>query len=308
VRAVFAPDSRQQPGGLIGVCKKYESRSIWLRKSETAKWSLSGRDGDDLAHHFADYVGWLKSRKGTKVRHTADQVRSHLQRMLRQQEQRDDLKNFVAMQVAVTKAIFNFREAWQGPPVAIFDAQRIFSSLPVSRYDILHLYAYYRLRLLSDKAEFERLHGPAEEAKLYVELAGQLQLAERLQVGLSYSSPWPEAEFRDRCCRSATALRGLRLSAQDGGGSAVMVPGPIRACIEDDWVPCLVVHQESWPALFSVLRGTPFYPRKLAVDFPTEATREYLSITGVAAFHVLPELNRHFYMLDRKLDDGAIWC
>ncbi len=311
VRTIFAPELRQQPGWLRGFFAAYERRRTWKNKSNAAKWSLTGRDGDDLAQHFADYVGWRKSRKGTRVCHTADQVRPHLQRMLLSQpEQRAELTAFIEMQVALTGAIFNFREAWQGPPALIFDERRIFSSQPVSRYDILHLYANYQLHLLSGKAEFERCHGPLDEtraeARLYAELEGLR--AERLRIGMSYSSPWPEAEFRERCCRSVVALRGLRLSAQDSGGGAVQMPVQIRSSIEDDWVPCLVVHPESWPALFAVLRGAPFYSRELAVDFPAEATQKYQLITGLAAFHVLPELNGHFHMLDRKLDDGAIWC
>lgn len=306
VRAVFAPNTRQSPCTLHMVCRRYDERRIWLRKAASAQWSPAGRDGDDLAQHFADYVGWLKSRRGARVTHTKDQVRPHLQRLLLSQpEQRAALHDFIAQQVALTGAIFSFRDAWQGPPAAVADPQRIFSSQPVSRYDILHLYTGYRLRLL-DRDSFTRSYGPVEEARLYAEIVGLRD--ERLRIGLRYSSPLSEPEFRERHCRAVTALRGLRLSAQAPDGSPLTVEAPIRACIEEDWVPGLVVHQESWYPLFAAVCDTPFYPRALEIDFPDGSTQPYQIITGIAAFHILPELNGHFHMLDRQLDDESIWC
>jgi CRISPR-associated endonuclease/helicase Cas3 len=306
VKAVFAPQTRRRPRGLSAFFRCYERRRAWLRKPEERRWALQGKEGDELAQHAADYFGWLKSRRGVVERYRPEEVRGYLPQIVRDPEQRADVTEFIAAQVAVTGALFSFREAWQGPPAAIFDRERIFSSQPISRYDILHLFEGYTLRMLPDRAAFQRLHGSVDEASVYAELDGLR--AERLSLGLSYESRWPEEAFRRRCCRAVTALRGLRLSARNRDGGPVTVDGRVRACIEGDYVPCLVVHHESWHALFAVVRGTPFYPRLLTVLFPEGTTADYQIITGVAAFHILPELNRHFLMLDRRLDDDAIWC
>ena len=217
-----------------------------------------------------------------------------------------DLLSFIESQVALTKAIFNFREAWQGPVAALYDEEHLLSSEVVNQYDLLHLVTHYDLYLFRDQQAFELKAGPTDPAAIYVALKGFR--SPKLTLGFDYISHVDRAEFEERHCRSIVALRGLRLTAKERGldGRPLLLQAEIRDVIESDWVPCLIVAEESWWPLLSVLRGSPFYTRDLQVDFPDGTTILYKIVTGTSAFHILPELKRHYAMQDKKLSDEAI--
>ncbi len=342
IRSVFAPQSKPRKGLLKGFFYTYDRRRRWLSEPEAKRWALGEQNVKVLAQHLADYISWRKSSKGVEIREQGEKYRAALPGLLRAQPQQRELLAFIELQVALTKAIFSFREAWQGPPTAVYDPHHLLSSETVNRYDLLHLLANYELRPFRDRRDFTRKlfekgivsptirggkgllegsppqtppfqtvsqrTGADELVDLYVEI--ERARNPKLTLGFDYLSPWPHAEFVDRCCRSVVALSGLQLTARERGldGQTIALDHRFREAIEHTWIPCLVVAEESWWPLLAVLRGSPFYARDLQVDFADGTCVPYKVVTGTAAFHILPELKRHYAMLDKKLSDEPIFA
>src|SRR5262249_38605700 len=130
IRAVFAPTSKQKAMSLKLFFLKYDKRRRWLNASPEAKrWSLDEWNGKALAQHFADYIAWRESSKGKEVRYKGEQFRALLSKLLlAHQQPKRELVAFIESQVALTKALFNFREAWQGPSAMVYDPQHLLSS------------------------------------------------------------------------------------------------------------------------------------------------------------------------------------
>ncbi len=309
LRSVFDPTSKQRVWSLRQFFQTYERRRQWLRLPEVKRWAADEQNLKHVAQHFAAYVSWRESSTGKTVQYKGEQVRPHLKKLLLQQpQQQRNMLTFIASQVAVTDALFNFREAWQGPQAAVYDAQHLLSSETINQYDVLHLVANYTLHLFPDRASFERACGPTDPASLYVSLTGFL--SPKLTIGFAYDSKWSRGDFEQRLCRSVVALHGLHLIARERGtqvSTTTTLDVRIREAVETDWIPCLIVPEGSVGALLGTLRGTPFYASDLKVIFETGDEVWYKIITGTAALHVQPELKRHFAMQDKQLGDDAIF-
>lgn len=237
-----------------------------------------------------------------------EQFKPHLSKLLISQDrQKKDLVAFIESQVALTTALFSFREAWQGPEAAIYDEQRLLSSETINRYDLFHLVTNYHLHIFRDRSEFEYECGATEAADFYVAIKDFRY--PRLLLGFEHHNPaqYEQREFEERYCRRIVAIKGLALTVREVNSSqTMMLDKRIREAIENDWIPCLIVAEASWGALVSTLRASPFYARDLTVYFDGQPV-PYKIVTGTAAFHVLPELQGHFAMLDKKLSDQAIF-
>ncbi len=309
VHTVFAPTTKSDYITPKIFIETYNRRSRWLKQSPEAKrWLLDEWNKKDLAQNFADYIGWLESHKGRDVRYKGIDFLPVLQRLLLSQpHQKRELLAFIESQVALTKALFNFREAWQAPPVTVFDPYNLFSSETVNQCDLLHLITNYHFALFHDQYTFEKQAGKTIEASLYAEI--KAIRSPKLTTGFDYASLMDQAEFEDRYTRRVVSLCGLKLLAKERGleGKAVMLDENIRKALEQDYIPCLIVSEPSWWVLISILKGTPFYMRDLLIDFPDGISVPYKIITGTAAFHILPALKRHYAMLDKKLSDDAIF-
>jgi CRISPR-associated endonuclease/helicase Cas3 len=310
IRDVFAPNSKQRAISLKLFFNAYDKRRRWLNESPEAKrWVLDEWNGKALAQHFADYVSWRESSRSKETHYKGAMFRQQLPTMLLSQpQQKRDLVAFIESQVALTKAIFNFRDAWQGPTAATYDPQHRLSSETINSYDLLHLVTNYRLHFFRNQAEFEHTTGTKTSAEFCVEI--QDFRDPKIILGFDYESAYSPQEFKDRYCRSVVALHGLKLTAKERGidGKPTQLDERIRSAIEQKWIPCLIVAEESWWPLLSVLKGSPFYTRQILVDYNADGTsEEYKIVTGTAAFHILPELKRHYAMLDKKLSDEPIF-
>ncbi len=196
----------------------------------------------------------------------------------------------------------------QGPTAAVYDPQHLLSSETVGRYDLLHLVTHYRLHFFKNQAEFKHTTTIETSDDFHVEIQGFRN--PKITLGFDYESAYSSKEFKDRYCRSVVALRGLKLTAKERGidGRPTQLDQRIRSAIEHEWIPCLVVADESWWSLLSILKCSPFYARQLLVDYTADGiSEEYKIITGTAAFHILPELKRHYAMVDKKLSDEPIF-
>jgi CRISPR-associated endonuclease/helicase Cas3 len=314
VRDLFAPTTRQKAGGLKYFFNTYEQRRKWLGLKETLRWQPQNeRDRRDLASHLAAYLSYMQSVRGASTEVRAEQVLPSLDQVLAQPSVRQQVQAFIEQQVAITKALFSFREAWQGPRAVVYDEQRLFSSQPINHYDLLHLVANYDLYVYESRAAFERAHGPVSDsvrdAGLYTAIRGFRH--PRWMLAFEYDAgEWPKKEFEARFCHRVTALRGLRLRCREQGSSGAWQPVDTRIAttMSEEWVSCLIVMEESLGALLRVLRASPFVKRELLVGFPCGTERSYSIVTGTAAFHIEAELRGTFARLDRQQITDAIIC
>ncbi|NJN68131.1 MAG: type I-D CRISPR-associated helicase Cas3' [Chloroflexaceae bacterium] len=317
VREVFAPGTKVQAWQLRSTFEVYDKRRGWLKKADAQRWSPhDGWTRRELAQHVADYLGWLESFRGVEKRYEPRQVEKQLADILRgffaTPAQRKDLVAFVELQAALTRMMFAFREAWQGPKAAVYDPLQLLSSEVVNVYDALHLLANYTYKPFGGAAEFRQVCGETGRAIDEDDCALYLELKDfrtpRLLFHFAYDAPdhWGRETFRDRCCYQVTALRGLRLNGREMGGGEVSLPPQVLALVEEDWIPCLVVEKEQAGVLIAKLRGTSWYSRDLRVLFGDGTEQDYLVVTGTAAMHVHAELVGVFKKIVKALSDDCI--
>ncbi|MCG8353483.1 MAG: hypothetical protein MI924_37430, partial [Chloroflexales bacterium] len=305
--------TRQTADSLKRFFRTYDQRRKWLGIKEIERWNLATPwERKNLASHLAAYLSWKETMAGMQVCHTADEALRFLNHALAQPSVRQELQAFIESRVAITKALFSFREAWQGPQAAIYDEQRLFSSQPINQYDLLHLLANYDLYIYDSKAQFEQNHGPvplaAKDLDVYAFIRGFRR--PKWVIGFAYHTPWSREEFEAHYCQTVTALRGLQLRVREQGASGVWqtLDTRVAAALEEDWAPCLVITKKSEGALLRVLRVAPFVARELMVVFPDGIERSYHVVTGTAAFHVQAEMRGHFAHLEKQQPTDVIFC
>jgi len=300
VRGVFAPNSRRMAGGLKGFFRKHESRERWLH--ETRKGPIPYNKY--TAQQVADWLEWLDPETG---RCDPSDLQPHLSQLLAEEAQRRALREFVTEQVAVTRALFAFRDSFQGPTAVVYDPQRLLSSQVVNTYDLFHLVSYYRLTLLSGRAQF--LHECAEtdlRGDFYVQLWGRRE--PKLRLELVYESEDEQESFEQKWCRRPVALHHLRLAARERGGDAVAgaLDQRIVETLAERPLVLLIIPPEDVGAMIARLRGTDLWARRLTVRYPDGTADDgYRALLGTAAFLAHAELQTHFLLKDR-MQEGAI--
>ncbi|XSG77089.1 type I-D CRISPR-associated helicase Cas3' [Herpetosiphon llansteffanensis] len=303
MRAIFAPNSKRTFKSFRHVYQLYEEREEWLKLTASAKWA----DRNAVAKHYAKYLNWLASTKSIQQEVSPQQVRPILDsRLIGHEKPQTELIDFIESQVAITKALFNFREAWQGPKAAIYDPKQLLSSQILNYFDLFHVFCNYEVTIYRSKAHFEQDAGPSETAAVYL----QIMQHRTTQLGLAFDYPnldqLEQKTFEERYCNAIVGLKGLGLSAFEYSTRLVVpTPSAIYNAVQTNSIPCLIVDQASVSALIRVLQGGPIYRRRLNVDF-NGMFEEYSMVTGTAAFHVIPELKRHFLMRQKRVNDQPI--
>jgi CRISPR-associated endonuclease/helicase Cas3 len=296
VRTVFAPNSRKSARSLAYFFTKYWYRKQWLRQNKKQmRFDLK------TAEQFADWIKWLNGEE-----YKAADLLPHLRTSLEYEEQQQALREFVAGQVALTDALFSFRDSFQGPTAVVYDPQHLLSSQTVNAYSVMHLVSNYQVRWLSGRREFVRTF---DETEAQGDLYGVLQAwrEPRLSPEISYTSPWPRAEFNQRVCRRPVALRGLRLTARERGGDAYPLDPRIVESLSDDHVTVLGITPEDCGVVYSKLKNASLYSRPLTVTFPNGQTQtDYRVFLGTQAFFAHAELLGYFYMKDRLETEAII--
>ena len=296
VREVFAPNSHKSARSLSYFFVKYWYRMQWLKRNKT-EIAFDRR----TAEQVVDWLQWLDNQEYKP----ADLV-PHLPHILADADQREQLRDFVAGQVALTDALFSFRDAFQGPTAVVYDREHLLSSQTVNTYGVMHLVSNYEVRWLTGRREFTRTFGKTDE---HGELYGVLQgwRDPRLSPEISYTSPWPRDDFERRVCRRPVALRGLRLTARERGGGPYPLDPRIVESLSDDYVTVLGVAPEDGPIVYGKLKNAAFYSRPLTVTFPNGQIQEdYRVFLGAQAFFAHAELLGYFYMKDRLETEAII--
>ncbi|HEY89359.1 MAG TPA: type I-D CRISPR-associated helicase Cas3' [Thermoflexia bacterium] len=296
VRAVFAPHSRKSSRSLAYFFTKHWYRTQWLRQNK-AVMTL----GLKTAEQFADWIQWLNAEEYKP----ADFV-SLLPQLLAAAEQQEQLREFVESQVALTEALFSFRDSFQGALAVVYDRDHLLSSQTINSYGVMHLVSNYQVRWLTDRREFIRTFG---ETDVQGNLYGVLQAWRdpRLHSEISYRSPWPRAEFDQRVCRRPVALRGLRLTAREQGGAPYLLDPRIVESFSERHIIVLGVSPEDSGVVYGKLKNSSLYSRPLVVTFPNGQIQEdYRLFLGTQAFFAHAELLGYFLMKDRLKPEAII--
>lgn len=302
VRAVFAPTSRRTPGGLRGFFARYEERERWLKETKNGCIPLDKH----TAHHVADWLKWLDPNTGHH--YDPSELQPHLRQLLSGEQQRQELQEFVESQVAVTKALFAFRDSFQGPIAVVYDPKHLLSSQTVNTYDLFHLICYYNFTLIPSRDQFLQECADTDlQGDFYIRLWGQREL--KLNLELTYDSKDERKDFERKWCRAPVALRGIRLIVRERCGDVVSgaLDERIAEALTERFLPMLIVPPEDVGAMIARLRGTDLWARPLKVCFP-DATCEdgYRALLGTAAFLAHAELQTHFLLKDRFREEAII--
>jgi len=301
VRTTFAPHSQQSPGGLYRFFRKLESRDRWMHETRSGDFAFD----KFTAEHVADWLAWLDPEMG---RCDPDDLIPHLGALLADPEQQQALRNFVQSQAAITRALFSFRDSFQGPIAVFYDPQHQISSQTVNTYDLFHLVSYYRLSPPLTRRQFEQQFGETGlVGDFYVRLIEPREPG--LVLDLVYDSEDEPEGFERKWCGAPVALSGVRVQAREQGGEVLAgaLDRRVVEALSDKPLPMLIVPPESIGAMIDRLRGTDIWSRKLIVRFPDGSVDTgYRALLGTAAFHAHAELLGHFLMKDRLKSDAII--
>ena len=289
VRGIFAPNSRRTPGGLYGFFRRLESRERWLYDTRNGTIPLDRY----TATHVADWLEWLDPKAG---RYDPSDLLSHLGTLLDDTVQQYALRAFVQSQVAVTRALFAFRDSFQGPTAVFYDPQHQFSSQTINTYDLFHLVSNYRLSPPLTRRQFGQQFGETElHGDFYVRLIEPRE--PRLTLELVYDSEDEPVDFERKWCGAPMALSSVRIQARERGGGVLAgaLDEKIITALTEKYLPMLIIPPDSVGAMINRLRGTDLWSRKLTVRFPDGSADDgYRALLGTAAFHTHAELQGHF--------------
>lgn len=301
VREVFAPNSRRTPGGLKGFFSKFELREVWLHATRSG---VIPHDRD-TAHHVADWLEWLEPETG---RYEPAALQPHLVSLLAERRQQQALRAFVQSQVEITRALFAFRDSFQGPTAVLYDPGRLFSSQTVNSYDLFHLLCNYELSALLSRAQFVQMAGETDlSGDFYFRLLAPR--SPRLVLEFVVESEDQRPDFQRKWCGAPVALQGIRLQAREAGGDllAGSLQQPIVEALTERFLPMLIVPPEDVGAMIGRLRDTALWPQRLTVRFPDgTADERYRVLLGVAAFHAHAELQGYFLFKERLKPEAII--
>ncbi len=291
VLEVFAPNSRRSKKGLEGRFRAHVHREEWLAAAKKNPRTPPPY----TAQRIADWSAWLFPEDGFPE---AAGLKEAVNTVWGRRSQRDELIAFVEGQVALTRALFSFRDSFQGPKAAVYDPKHMHSSEDVSQYDLFHLLSNYHLDVL-DKAAFRNVTGVDLKANFYVRLKSRREGKDKQSVTFVYDVPMERDEFEGRfCCGEVVALSGLRLVMKEYGGNRVQTATDVSRALEDQHIPILLTTEMDRGMVISKLRGTNLWGQLLVVNFADGREREYRAFMGTAAFHAQAEL--YFYFKARE--------
>jgi CRISPR-associated endonuclease/helicase Cas3 len=285
----FAPHFRRREKSLLGYARKYEERRRWLNAAQTGK----NQAPDKTEIHLYDWLIWQMPEAAVPE---PAALRSWVATQWRNNQQRQEIIAFVQSQVALTQALFSFREAFQGPAIGIFDPKHLFSSETVNVYDVFHLLSHYHLSDLINAAAFRKLSGEEiPDADFYCQLLAQRD--QPLSIEFALSTNLERQLFDSRWTGLPVAVTGLQLQARIPKGDVVTggIPYPIAQALAKQPVVMLIVPPDLGYAR-TKFEGTEIWSRRLTVNFDAtgEQVDSYLVFLGTAAFEAHAELEQVF--------------
>lgn len=294
VREVFAPGSRRwYYGSLCGRMRRHAKMGSVLRENKSAA----------LCNFIDDYLDWHRPLDVPPEEWARLEQTVHKNPQARKQL----VLPWLQAQYALTEALFNFRDSFQGPTAAVYDPHHLLSDSDVTLYDALHVAANFEADYFDDAIAFRRACGvEPEQAEIYCRLTAHRD--SRLYLGLEYrETRLPCQAWEKLYTRRPVALTGLRLLAHISGGGPAPLHPAIRRSIEEQYVVCLIVPDSDLGRLLYLTRDRNIFPRSLHVTFAVESTaREYWVVVGTAAFVVHAELEGYFWFKQKQNSNAPI--
>jgi CRISPR-associated endonuclease/helicase Cas3 len=300
VRRLFAPRSQQTYQKLSGFYRNYQKRVAWY---EQTKKEILFNQG--TAMQAADWLFWLDANPHAS-RYDVPYIQTLLPGILEEEEQQRQLRAFVNSQITITKALFNFRDSFQGPTAVVHDPKHHLSSEKINSYDLFHLLRHYKLSPRFTRSQFTQQFGDTLlEGDFYFEIRGWRE--EKLQLAYSYRADDDQGAFAQKYCRAPVGLAGLRLQARQGGQIAHgALDSEIVQALYEHCLPVFIVSPDDIGPTLARLRGTAVWSQPLTIHFPGSITDEqYRIYFGKDAFFAHAELRTHISLKDR-LDCEAI--
>ncbi|MBX7237244.1 MAG: type I-D CRISPR-associated helicase Cas3' [Caldilineales bacterium] len=290
VRQVFAPDSqRWYYGSLCGRIRRHE------RIGRVLQDELWG----ELPDFVDDFLNWHRPMNASPEEWTwlEQEVRSN------PSVRKGVMLPWMEAHYALDEALFSFRDSFQGPVAAVYDPTHLLSDADVTEYDALHVAANFEADYFDGVGEFQRACGVEadEKAQVYCRLKAQREA--RLAIGLTYREQrLPRDAWERLYTGRPVALRGLHLLANALGGGAAPLPTALQRSLESSHVACLVVADKDWGRLLYLTRDRNLFPRALSVTFVQDGglSHDYKAMVGAAAFVVHAELERYFWIKEKR--------
>lgn len=297
VRDLFAPHSQQSYRGLKGYYFKYQKRQIWL--AESKKGIPLNKD---TAVHVCDWLKWLSNKE-----YAPDDIKPQLAKILEDEEQQQSLRAFVTSQNAITQALFNFRDSFQGPTAVLHDPDHQLSSETINSYDLFHLLRHYQLSPRFTKAQFTHEFGNTElEGDFYFQIKGWHD--KKLSLAYRYQSEVDRDEFEEKWGCRPVGLIGLKIQArQQGTAVHGLLDKTIVNTLAERCLPVLIIAPDDIGAAIACLRGTAVWSQPLTVTFPDSTVDEnYCIFFGKDAFFAHAELRSYFFQKQRQQCEAII--
>jgi CRISPR-associated endonuclease/helicase Cas3 len=297
VRDLFAPNSKLTYQGLKAYYFKYQSRQIWL--AETKQRIPFNKE---TAVHVRDWLKWLHN-----IEYDIDDIQPQLASALEYEEQQQALRAFVTSQVTITKALFNFRDSFQGPTAVIHDPRHQLSSETTNSYDLFHLLRHYQLSPPFTKRQFIRQFGDTDlEGDFHFQIKGWR--TEKLSLAYRYQSEVDRDEFEEKWCGRPVGLTGLKIKArQQGTAVHGLLTTEIVHALAETCLSVMIISPDDIGAAITRLRGTAVWSQPLTVTFSDNTTDEnYRIFFGKDAFFAHAELRSYFYQKQRRNSEAII--
>ena len=297
VRDLFAPNSKLTYQGLKAYYFKCQSRQVWL--TETKQQIPFNKE---TAVHVCDWLKWLSDTE-----YTVDYIKPQLPDILEDEEQQQTLRAFVTSQVAITKALFNFRDSFQGPTAVIHDPRHQLSSETVNSYDLFHLLRHYRLSPQDTRGQFIREFGETDlEGDFYFQIKGWRD--EKLSLAYRYRSEVDRDEFEEKWCCRPVGLIGLKIQARQGGTAVHgLLDKEIVNALAERCLPVMIITPDDDGPSRARLRGTAVWSQPITITFSNGTVDENHRIFfGKDAFFAHAELRGYFYQKQRQQCEAII--
>jgi hypothetical protein len=174
----------------------------------------------------------------------------------------------------------------------------------VTLYDALHVAMNYEVDWFVDEQDFKKKTGQTpEKAIVFAQIRDHRPT--RLRFTFEYDAPdhVNRQRFEEIYCRRPVMLKGLRLRAEiTSGGGSYPLDVRIRRAFEEDFIPAFIVQDKTVASaqLYLRLRDTNIFLRQLKVFLSDGTEADYLAVIGNAVFVVDAELQKFFWVLERK--------
>lgn len=308
VRDVFAPASSRTQRSLAGEIQRFRERQHFVeQRAKDPEWLPSEKT---LRCELRSYFIWARDTVVVEDDLTrCAQLLTGPQRSSGKQRLSRELEQFIREQHALTRSLFNFRDAFSAPSAVVYDPDRLLSDEIVNRYDLFHLLEHYEYQVL-DRDQFGALTGEtvidesSSGVPVYLRLRAQRRTSRPLMLTLAIEDNEDHARFTAVYTGRVVTRTGFRLQFADGQP----LPAVLADAICGEYCVFFALPKEARGRLIGCLRQTPYAWRELRVSSWGDP-KNYVAVFGTAAFHVDAEFGWLLRTRKRRAEaDEPIVC